>query len=77
MGIICINLGFFLPLRNVLLYYQSAPPRAAEMCGDKKIYPIPPVVYKPYLLNIRFEGLSMNLEKFKNAHNVFLENKVW
>ena len=44
MGKVYINLENFFPLRNVLLYYQTAPPRAAEMCGDKKIYPIPLVV---------------------------------
>ena len=52
---VCINLGFFFPLRNVCLYYQTAPPRAAEMCGDKKIYPISSVVDT---LDTRFEGLG-------------------
>jgi hypothetical protein len=40
--------------------------------------------YTPYhqykiqhTLDIRLEGLSMNLENISNLRNVFLENKVW
>jgi hypothetical protein len=51
-------------------------------CGDAKKAGIKR--YTPYhqykiqhTLDIRFEGLSMNLENISNLRNVFLENKVW